>query len=789
MIEVQGTMMWFLTWLVVVELLGLSALPLAVHVLRWLPDRGYIFAKPLGVLLVSYAVWILGTFGVLRYQQATIAILMAVLAAACWIAWGREAVRRLSGVPAVLLASESVFLLSFAAAALIRAHNPEISGTEKPMDFAFLNALFRTETLPPEDPWMSGHSISYYYFGYLLLATVAKLSAVPASVGYNLGVALVFALLLAGSFSLAFNLLSALRPVSRPYRRLAGALLAPLMIGVMGNLEGGLELLAARGIGDPSFWQWVGVKGLEPAAQPAGWLPSTHWWWWRASRVIPTIKPDGITEFPFFSFLLGDLHPHYMALPWALLAVALAAAAPFARASGKREFGEDRVAVGVTAVALGFLFVGNSWDFPTYTGLFWVSALVPLSGADWCRERLSRRVRGLALLSLLSVMLYSPFLAGFSSQTKGLGLSADKTPLPSLLILFGPFLFVVGCLLAWMGSLGGLRSLRSEREDAKIERPRRRAVTTLRWLGATMVAASPLLGALALLAGLLLLAAAAGEPVLAERGGVQEPTQPLAARGGVPPHYRECAGSERLCEPAQRFMLSLVVVGLLLIVVPEFVFLVDLFGTRMNTVFKFHYQAWLLLGLASAVGVVWMGGEVKRRSARWAVVGCAALLVGIGLVYPLAATPAKTQGFQLSATLDGAAFYQRIRSDDYAAIQWLSRAVRGRPVVLEATGGEYSEYARVSTFSGLPTVLGWAGHEIQWRGKGEEPQRRAQDIEAIYRTADPDAMMALLRKYGVRYVYVGSLEVEKYGQGVRDRFEGRLEVAHRQGGVVIYRVP
>ncbi|MHB0868340.1 MAG: DUF2298 domain-containing protein [Chloroflexota bacterium] len=756
-------MIWFLTWLVAVELLGLSVLPLAVRLFRWLPDRGFLFAKPLGVLLVAYGAWILGTFGILRFQQATIAMLMVALGALCWAAWGRETLRRLSGMPATLLVSELAFLLSLAAAALIRAHNPEISGTEKPMDFAFLNALYRTESFPPEDPWMSGHGISYYYFGYLLLATVAKLSGVPAAVGYNLGVALVFGFLVAGSFSLAFNLLTSLGPRWRLSGRLAGALLAPVMIGVMGNLEGGLELLAARGVGDPTFWQWVGVKGLEPAAQPVGWFPTTHWWWWRASRVIPTIKPDGITEFPFFSFLLGDLHPHYTALPWALLAVALAMAALFARAAGKREAGRDWVAVVVPALALGFLLVGNSWDFPTYSGLFWVSVLVPLSASDWTREKLIPRVKGLVLLSLLSVLLYSPFLLGFSSQTKGIGLSTDKTPLASLLILFGPFLFVVGCLLVWRGW-----SSRKGGMAVSYGVGGRWVAPVLGLGGLLLVGVSPVLGAVSLLVGLLLLAGAAIGPLLAAGGGAQDPALHAAA---------------------QRFLLILVVAGLLLILGPEYVFLVDLFGTRMNTVFKFHYQAWLLLGLASASAAVWMVTEIKRCAARWPLAACTALLVGIGLLYPLAATPAKTQGFRLLATLDGASFYQGIRPDDYAAIQWLSRTAQGRPVVLEATGGEYSEYARVSTFSGLPAVLGWAGHEVQWRGRGEEPQRRIQDIDAIYRTADPDGMMALLRKYGVQYVFVGGLEVDRYGQGVLDRFEGRLELAHRQGRVVIYRVP
>lgn len=743
-------MLWFLSWLVAVELLGLAVLPLAVHLFSRLPDRGYLFAKPLGILVVGYACWLLGVFGMLRFQRATVAVLLVALGVVCWAAWGRFSLKHLSSALPAIWFSEGLFVLCLAAAALVRAFNPEISGTEKPMDFALLNGIHRSEVLPPEDPWMSGHSISYYYFGYLLLAMVAKLSAVPASVAYNLGVALAFALLLAGVHSLAFNALSALDIGRRISMRLVAALLAPLMVGVMGNLEIGFEVLAARGFGDPSFWQWVGIKGLQPALEAEGWFPTSHWWWWRASRIIPTIKPDGINEFPYFSFLLGDLHPHFTALPWALLAVALSMAAPMGAAARKPEVDGDWLWVVVPALSLGFLLVGNSWDFPTYTALFWLAVL-----AGSARKPIPA-VRRLALTSVCSVLLYWPFLLGFSSQTRGIGLSADKTPLLSMLIIFGPFFFILTCFLIW-------RAWPSSREQIdRRARARRRALVGV---GASLIFISWFVGTTALLLGLLVMAGAAYRLRLVDP----------EAEGPAP--------------AAEGFLLLAVFLGLLLVLVPEYLFLVDLFGTRMNTVFKFHYQAWLMLGFASAVSAAWMLTRMRPLAARWFVVGGAALLLCVALLYPVAATLSKTQNFRVRPTLDGTAFYQTVRAEDYAAIRWLAQNVPGRPVVLEATGGEYSEYARVSTFSGLPTVLGWAGHEVQWRGRGEEPRQRAQDIEAMYRTADRATTMELLEKYRVEYVFVGSLEISLYGSDVAQRFDGLLEPVYRQGRVTIYKVP
>lgn len=748
-------MIWFVSWLLAIELIGAGALPLAARLFRFLPDRGFIFAKPLGVLLVAYLCWIFGVLGILRFQRGTIIAILVAVAVAGWATWGRETLKQLSQARLLLVASEAVFLLGLLGAALIRAHNPDITGTEKPMDFAFLNAFYRTDTLPAEDPWMSGYSISYYYFGYLLIALMAKLSGVPAAVGYNLGVALVFALLLAGSFSLAFNILSALRRDLGLLSRVAGALVAPMVIGLMGNLEIGLEVLATRGYSNEAFWRLVDVKGLAPSAHPEGWLPTSFWWWWRASRIIPNTKPDGINEFPYFSFILGDLHPHFTALPWVLLAVAFALTAALSRAHhGDPALGgwANRA---VIAISLGFLLAGNTWDFPSYTALFWLGSLVPFSAADWARDKFLARLKEAALISLLSVIMYSPFFVGFSSQTKGIGLSPDKTPLPSLLIIFGTILFGLTVFLAW----------RAVTRSNGVQGRTSSAARLLLVIGGLLMLGSLKLGSATLLAGILILAFAAYSELQRTR---PEPDMRVAA---------------------EVFLLTLAVLGLSLVIVPEFVFVVDLFGTRMNTVFKFDYQAWLLLGLAASVGVVWMAVELRSVLVRTAVLTPFALLVGVGLLYPWAATASKTQDFRGQPTLDGAAFYQSIRPDDYAAIRWLSSSVKGRPVVLEATGGEYSEYARVSTFSGLPTVLGWGGHEVQWRGQSKEPQQRTQDIDAIYSTASRSDVPALLEKYRVQYVFVGSLELEKYGAAVAERFNGILEPVFRQGSVTVYRVP
>jgi uncharacterized membrane protein len=212
----------------------------------------------------------------------------------------------------------------------------------------------------------------------------------------------------------------------------------------------------------------------------------------------------------------------------------------------------------------------------------------------------------------------------------------------------------------------------------------------------------------------------------------------------------------------------------------------------MNTVYKLYYHVWLLLGLVGAPALaLWLLRTPLGRPGPLArALGGATLAatLGLGLVYPLAATWSKSNGFQGTATLDGAAFLERSRPGDAAAIKWLA-SQPGRPVVVEGVGGDYQEYARVSTFSGLPTVVGWIGHELQWRGPLDEYGRRQDDVEALYSKADPEEGPRILDRYRARFVFVGSLERERYGNQVAERLGRWLTPAFQREGTVVFAVP
>jgi YYY domain-containing protein len=340
-----------LIWWLLLQLFGLVGLPLAFRLLGNLPDRGYAFARPLGLLLTGYLLWLGGSLGFWSNSVGgTLIALLLVVGVGVWLYRGRKAdgvslLDWLRSNTGYWLTVEILFAVALVAWTIYKSYNPnfETAGGEKWMEIAFVNATLRSDSFPPQDPWLSGFGISYYYFGYVLMAMVTRLSGLPSVVAYNLFIPTLFALTLTGAFSLVYNLVlirSAENDETQPGpgRALGFGLLGTLFVGIMGHLEGLLEMFHSRGLFSARFWRWLDILDINQPPTPGSWIPTRFIWWWRGSRVIhdcsfrgllvgdcnPPNNWEVIDEFPFFSFMLGDVHPHVLALPFVLLALALA---------------------------------------------------------------------------------------------------------------------------------------------------------------------------------------------------------------------------------------------------------------------------------------------------------------------------------------------------------------------------------------------------------------------------------------------------------------------------------
>jgi uncharacterized membrane protein len=942
-------MLFFLLWYLVISLTGLVVFPLAYRLLPALADRGYSLSRALGLLLWGYLFWLLGSLRILHNDLGGQLLVLFLVVLLSWSALRRHSIEEikkwLRARRSLVITVEVLFLLAFAAMALVRSANPEIFGTEKPMEEAFINSILHSPSFPPHDPWLSGYAISYYYFGYVLVAMMARITAVSGSVAFNLGIALVFALTVLGAYSLVYNLLAA-RSKEEPQAdekhgsRLYYALLGPLFILVVSNLEGFLEVLHqlglfwTRGPGGQltsRFWTWLGILDLnQPPAPPFGWLPRTfgtgNWWWWRASRVISdydfaNVWREIIDEFPAFSYLLADLHPHVLAMPFFLLGAALALNLFLGGSQGKIrlfsvEIGLNLEAFALAAFALGSLVFLNTWDIlPTITlfaGAYALRRMMPpksssveepvqgvgqngsltmpeempevkSSGTQAEMNRAAGRsalepgesqasgekffsgtvlknsmapvnnggngvqanqgIEGTstlihqpssliashssfllttlvtdflvmaAALGIASFVLYLPFFLGFSSQAGG--------PLPNLVyitrgaqmwVMFAPLWLPIGAFLLylWLADKKAGNLLRGVLPAA--------AFLLLLWIASLLL--TLLVSRLSILGGINPQANEAGLLFLQNLGApswsalIKESLLRRAVDNGgwitlfillvatLGPFFwrKSKATSEGVDhsphEPfplisSHLFVLLMVLLGTLLVLVPEFVFLRDQFVSRINTIFKFYFQAWQLWGIAAAYGTAVLLLKLRRS---WGVlfrIGLLGLMV-MALTYPVLGFWDKTRGFNPAGglTLDGGAYIQRNAPDEWAAIQWLQHApagiiVEALPAASSGNGGDYSDYSLISEYCGLPTVLGWVGHELQWRGGGAEIGNRQSDIEQLYTTSDWPTAQAILNKYDIRYVYIGSRERSTYHVN-ETKFKRFLTVVFQQGDVAIY---
>ena len=765
-------------WLLAVYAGSLVTLPLGLVVFRALPDRGYLLARPLGLLLLTYVPWLLASLHWIGFGRVSIPLgFLLTLAVSGALAyrfrrslWGfvRQRWR-------LLLAQEALFLGAFLAFALVRAANPDLwhpfLGGEKPMDFAYLNAVLRSTTMPPLDPWFAGGALNYYYFGQFMVAAIIRVTGIPAAVAYNMAVPLFFALTAGAAFSLGYNVTEgARRWLLRPRRvprwgPLAAGGAAVLLAVALGNLHGGGQLLSGA------------VANFD---------------FWAPTRMMPPDPPGfEITEFPFFTFLFADLHAHLLAMPIGLLVVGLCLNTVLL---SRRRIARWRfpLSLALLSLAVGALAVTNTWDFPTYLGL----GAVSIAAGQWlASRRISRALlyRTTALLTLFSVLAFAfwlPFHLRLENGFPGVGLGPVTTSIGQYLAIHGLFLYIAVTLLA----VEALPSL--WRWVARIRGPLASAL----WVAVGVLAALAIALAATGYATVTLLAAAwlAAFFVIIRWAFLrrwQRGEDDATAKGGRPFHLL----------PLGLLALALAI-GL-----GADVFVVKGDIERLNTVFKLYLQAWLFFSLVGAYAL-WRLGFVQGWFTRlrpltglWAL-GLVALLAA-SAVYPALGTHARlAERFNVTPlTLDGTAFMQTATYVDMGptelkwdldAINWLRDNLEGTPVVLDGRTPLYRWGSRVSVYTGLPTILGWDWHQIQQRC-GLDPcpavHARVQDVNLIYAGESPEEALSLLRQYGVEYVYVGQTERQYYPAEGLVKFDamterGEMSVAYRNPEVTVYRV-
>jgi len=636
-----------------------------------------------GLVAVALPAWWAGVAGLGRWMW------LAWILLGLGGLWGAVTVSRRREHWRELLGAEAVFTVFFLAVIGLRLDHPDIRGTEKPMDMGILSSLLRARSFPPPDMWMAGSTLPYYYWGALVWTIPLAASRVAPEIAYNLIVGLVAGASAVLAWAIACH-------YSRPAR---GALLAAFVTVLAGTPDGLRQLLAGKPL-----------SGLD---------------YWASSRQVE----NAITEFPLFTFWLGDLHPHLLSLPLALLTVLLAIHV------GRKGLSWGGL-VAVSA-AFGVTWAANPWAMPpTFVG-----AGLMLLGGDgrwhWPGKEGWRRWLALPAVAVGGWAVTAPFQLAFHPPFHGLGLVHAWTTVLELFLYGGPLMVAaVGAAVGISASFGG--------ED----REKRLA---LGW---------------GLLAVALLAGAVVGKPVAVITGAVAV----LLTVEGL-------SSGEKPGRPA----VLLAALGMFLFFVPEILFVRDPYGAdlhRMNTIFKSWFQGWVFLTLAFPVLLArWTPAGWKR----WAA---AALLLAPGAV-------------QLTGMASGLVSHRPLGLNGFG---WLSRGdrmaiheLRRQPpgtVLVEAVGGAYSDYARLSAGSGVPAVLGWGNHELVWRSNEilPEVERRKKLVRRIYESGDVEAVRRAVVEAGADLVAVGPFERESYSkEGLAAVERAGTRIFGEEGGTALYR--
>ncbi len=861
-------------WVLLLVALQAAGLPLARLLLGRLADGGWVFARLLTLLLAAFVVWLGASTGLWLFRAVWCVVAVLAVAALGWglrTRWrsGRSLFtvsrqqRSLAGY------GEIVFWAAFSFFLLLRFWNPDSWhtnwGGEKPMEFAHLNATLRSGEFPPYDPWYSGGYLNYYYYGLYIVAFMIKLTGIPTEIAFNLAQPTVIALLAAAAFSVAATLgrdLTRRFEIGRWGPVVAGVL-GVFLVSVAGNPRGFLNALDRPFVA--GSWAYV----------------------WDPSRAI-----DGnniINEFPYFTALYADLHAHVVALPLTVLIIALC----YAVASSSRELslsfarGENasraRWALAarlvVLGLALGTLYMTNAWDIATYVLFAAASIWVASRAIPGIWNRLAGTVLLVGGVGLVALGAVLPFYLKFVALFSDVGLVREPDPFWSVMNHLG---FLVAVLVVGLNALlaNGARPQAHGWLQPLVPVAVLLGLLALASLGSrtTASADSPLSLANVTVIGLIavitiLLAAAAWF----RASGRSESQAMLASRRIMVAGIGLIAvGAAAIGEPvfgigtalagAGAFLLLFVpglgprMVGLMvaaaggIVAALEVVFLADnLSGGdayRMNTVFKFYNQVWVLAALAGAalgawmIARAWTSIQSSRGTAQsttddedrqvhrpadapavgWSWVGVVTLVLVIagGLAYPLTATGIRVDNrfpdipHTLNAYrwMDSAIIPDTFScgtgddyptegisfADDHAAIDWFNEQVNGTPVIAEAnTGSPYVCFGgRFSVSTGLPTILGWLNHQTQQRNNPDLTQRY-RDIGRLYSSTDPETKESILRQYDVEYIVVGALErnllvdgdpyADPAGLATFDAMVGTtLEVAFQSGDTIVYRV-
>lgn len=830
---------YILWWWAILFLLGVGSFPLTFNLFNRFFDRGYPFAKILGIVFLTYSFFLAAHLKIATLTLSWLAFFSVLLITIQVLCFKKTIPVLQSFVKQswkMLVLEEFLFLLGLIFWSGVRGYTPETRGLEKFMDFGFVNAMLTSKILPPPDMWLaqasdySGHFINYYYFGHLYTAVLTRLTSIDSAITYNLAIATLFALCFTAAFSLGGNLFHLFNTIRDRAPKIKLVLIAGIMSAFLVALGGNLHTIYTfynqyENENPLPFWN-LG-KGCEAeirtknpecfSLMPASSTFPNGYWYPNATRFIP----NTIHEFPIYSFVVADLHGHVSDIPFVLLT--LAVLLQMISFSIKLKHTDDtqhkhshntrhQIKFSSSKHTSNDNEPTNSLLSPMYVQLIFIGLMVAVM-------YMTNAWDGLIYLILAGVVfLFINYQRYKSTEDNKFNLSNTiiQTGIQSLIVViafllfslpfsmnFKPFVSGVGVVGGWeiADKLGWVKPEGEYRSCPICPTP----------LANTVIGADGKPDVLHI------------GPLLLERGkNLSSPWWMLLVLWGffvytgagfiafvVLPHLKDRKLSKNSFHPTDRFAAILILISALLLIFPEYFYMKDIYPLhyRANTMFKLGYQAFMMMMIVSVytfLRVLFGGSKASDQSSTtlyrstlfaW-IMGFFVCFYLVG-IYPYFAINSYYGGLKVYKGIDGLTWLKETYPEDYKAISWLRREIELNhlssfsthpPVIVEAVGDSYTDYARVSANTGLPTIVGWPVHEWLWRGSYDEPGKRIPLVETIYTSEDSKRVKGLLDTYNVSYIFVGTLERQKYPTLTEDVFKALGTVVYENGETRIYQL-
>ncbi len=666
------TLQWYITLLII----GVVFTPLTKKIFKSFNfDFGYPFAKTLGIILLSYLIFVLGIIKIAPFSRFSLIFALCLFAILNFFIYkkNKKISRGLINQTTTIIFEEFLFIFCLFLWTFIRSQEPSIHGLEKFMDFGFINSILRSKFLPPKDIWYTPEPINYYYFGHLSGALLIKLSNIKASIGYNLILATIFAQGVTQIFSLVINIIKRYDKKLSYFKTIIFGLIGAYFVNLGANLH--TIYLFTKGYPNESpipFWKIL--SGFNP----------TTYWYPNATRFIPFT----IHEFPSYSYVVADLHGHVFDIPFVLLTLAIL----FMFFTTTKKLHTDAKFCVSTTVFLGFMtavhYMTNAWDGFIYI-LLTLIIIFFLFGV-------SVKFFVNSAVLLISFVLFSlPFSLYFKPLViiSGIGVNCSPQFLVDLHKI-GPFLFESG--------------------NCQISAP---------WM-------------LFILWGFFWISFIIF--LIIKNKGIKN-------------------------IQINNFLLILFSFGIFLTIIPEFFYMKDIYPGhfRANTMFKLGYQAFSIMGIASII-TFYLLKNVKKSIIYYLSSIIFVVFLFFPSIYPYFSIPSYYGSLNRKIQLDGQDWLKENNLEDNEIIDFLNKNEKDQPVILEAQGDSYTDYERISAFTGLPTVAGWWVHEWLWRGSSDIVGKRIPEVVTLYESKDIDITKSLINKYQIKYVIVSRLERQKY---------------------------